>query len=36
LINRGEEVCRVVVVMVGAKKVVLGDGRGLEETVFKK
>lgn len=35
-INRGKEVCRVMFVMVGAEKIVLGDGRALEETVFKK
>lgn len=35
-INRGSEVCRVMFVMVGAEKVVLGDGTVLEETVFKK
>ncbi|MCJ1243027.1 hypothetical protein MMC30_000223 [Trapelia coarctata] len=35
-INRSESVCRIVCVMVGAEKIVLRDGRGLEETVFKK
>ena len=35
-INRGSEVCRMMFVMVGAEKIVLGDGRVLEETVFKK
>ncbi|KAI7783092.1 hypothetical protein LA080_012545 [Diaporthe eres] len=36
-VNRSEtEVARILFVMVGADKVVLEDGRGLEETVFKK
>lgn len=35
-INRGKQVCRIMFVMVGAQKVVLGDGSVLEETVFKK
>jgi quercetin dioxygenase-like cupin family protein len=35
-INRGKEVCRIMFVMVGAEKVVLGNGTALEETVFKK
>jgi len=36
LINRSEEVCRMMVVMVGAEKIVLENGTVLEETVFKK
>jgi quercetin dioxygenase-like cupin family protein len=35
-LNRTDQVCRIAVVMVGAEKVVLGDGTSLEETVFKK
>lgn len=35
-INRTNEPCRVLFVMVGSEKVVLGDGRVLEETVFEK
>ncbi len=35
-INRSESVCRIMVVMVAAEKVVCGDGRMLEETVFGK
>lgn len=35
-INRGEETCRILFVMVGADKVTLADGRVLEETVFKR
>ena len=36
-INRSEwEVCRIVSVMVGSEKIVLEDGRVLEETVFGK
>ena len=35
-INRSEGVCRIAVVMVGSEKIVLGDGRELEETVFKR
>ena len=34
--NRGTEICRMIVVMVGAEKVVLGDGTVLEETVIKR
>ncbi|OXV12068.1 hypothetical protein Egran_00172 [Elaphomyces granulatus] len=35
-INRSEEPCRMMVVMVGSEKIVLDDGRELGETVFKK
>ncbi|TAQ89404.1 hypothetical protein B7494_g2270 [Chlorociboria aeruginascens] len=35
-INRSDEVCRMVVVGVAAQKIVLADGKVLEETVFKK
>ena len=35
-INRGSEVCRMVVVMVAAEKVVTENGTVLEETVFGK
>ncbi len=35
-INRTNEVCRIMVVMVAAEKVVLENGKVLEETVFKK
>jgi quercetin dioxygenase-like cupin family protein len=35
-VNCGDGVCRMVVVMVGAEKVVLGDGRELAETVLGK
>ncbi|KAG6353444.1 hypothetical protein INS49_005625 [Diaporthe citri] len=36
-VNRSQtEVARILFVMVGAEKVVLEDGRGLEETVFKR
>lgn len=35
-INRSQDVCRMVVVMVASEKIVLGDGTVLEETVFKK
>jgi quercetin dioxygenase-like cupin family protein len=35
-INRGKEVCRVMFVMVGAEKIVLGDGKALEESVIRK
>jgi quercetin dioxygenase-like cupin family protein len=35
-INRANEHCRVMVVMVGSEKVVLEDGTVLEETVIKK
>ena len=35
-INRGEEVCRILVVMVASEKIVTEDGKVLEETVFKK
>ena len=35
-INRSEDVCRVMVVMVGSEKIVLEDGRELGETVLKK
>ncbi|MCJ1249477.1 hypothetical protein MMC30_006701 [Trapelia coarctata] len=34
-INRSEGVCRLMVVMVGAEKVVLEDGRELEDSAFK-
>ncbi|KAJ7912553.1 hypothetical protein B0H13DRAFT_2250966 [Mycena leptocephala] len=34
--NRTQETCRIAVVMVGAEKIVLQDGRVLEETVFGK
>lgn len=33
-VNTGEEVCRVLFVMVAAENVVLGDGRVLEEDIF--
>lgn len=35
-INRSGEVCRIVVVMVASEKVVLENGKVMEETVFKK
>ena len=35
-INRSEEVCRIVVVMVASEKIVTEDGKVLGETVFKK
>lgn len=35
-INRGAEPCRILFVMVGAKKITLKDGTALEETVFKQ
>jgi len=35
-INRSNEVCRAMTVMVGAQKIVLEDGKELEETVFSK
>ncbi|CAM1502039.1 Fc.00g040230.m01.CDS01 [Cosmosporella sp. VM-42] len=35
-VNRGDEPCRIVFVMLGAEKIVLEDGRTLEEDVFKK
>lgn len=35
-INRSDELCRIVCVMVGAEKIVLEDGTALEETVFRK
>ena len=35
-INRSEEWCRVMFVMVASEKIVLQDGKELEETVFKK
>ncbi|KAE8444209.1 hypothetical protein EG329_000806 [Mollisiaceae sp. DMI_Dod_QoI] len=35
-INRGKEVCRFAYVMVGSEKIVLEDGKALEQTVFKK
>jgi len=35
-INRGPEPCRILFVMVGSEKVVLGDGTVLEETVLGK
>lgn len=35
-INRSNEVCRAMTVMVGAQKIVLEDGKELEETVFPK
>ncbi|KAJ7706741.1 hypothetical protein B0H17DRAFT_1034374 [Mycena rosella] len=34
--NRTQAPCRIMVVMVGAEKVVLEDGKALEETVFGK
>jgi quercetin dioxygenase-like cupin family protein len=34
--NRTQETCRIAVVMVGTEKIVLQDGRVLEETVFGK
>ncbi|KAF4625161.1 hypothetical protein G7Y89_g13008 [Cudoniella acicularis] len=34
--NKGDVWCRVAVVMVGAKEIVLGDGSKLEETQFKR
>jgi quercetin dioxygenase-like cupin family protein len=34
--NRTEAPCRIAVVMVGTQKIVLGDGRVLEQTVFGK
>jgi len=35
-INRSDSVCRMVVVMVGSQKIVLENGKALEETVFPK
>jgi len=35
-INRSENPCRMMVVMVGSEKIVLEDGKELNETVFKK
>jgi quercetin dioxygenase-like cupin family protein len=35
-INRSQDGCRIMVVMVASEKIVLGDGTVLEETVFKK
>jgi hypothetical protein len=35
-INRTDETCRIMVVMVGAEKVKLADGTELEETVLKR
>lgn len=35
-INRSEDVCRMMVVMVASEKIVLEDGKELGETVFKK
>lgn len=35
-INRSEEICRILVVMVGSEKIVTEGGKVLEETVFKK
>ena len=35
-INRSEEVCRILVVMVGSEEIVTEDGKVLKETVFKK
>jgi quercetin dioxygenase-like cupin family protein len=35
-INRSSEVCRMLFVMIGAEKIVLDDGRVLEETVIRK
>ena len=35
-INRSENACRIMAVMVGSEKIVLGDGTVLDETVFKK
>ncbi|KAJ7453083.1 hypothetical protein FB451DRAFT_1520134 [Mycena latifolia] len=34
--NRTQEPCRILVVMVGTEKIVLGDGKALEATVFGK
>jgi quercetin dioxygenase-like cupin family protein len=34
--NRTKEICRILVVMVGSEKIVLSDGKVLEETVFGK
>ncbi|KAJ7430592.1 hypothetical protein B0H11DRAFT_2135072 [Mycena galericulata] len=34
--NRTHETCRMLAVMVGAQKIVLKDGKALEETVFGK
>ncbi|KAJ7663848.1 hypothetical protein DFH06DRAFT_334880 [Mycena polygramma] len=34
--NRTKEVCRIAVVMVGTEKIVLKDGKVLEQTVFGK
>jgi len=36
LINRSQDVCRIMVVMVASEKIVLEDGKELDETVFKK
>ena len=35
-INRTDEVCRIAFVLVGSEKIVLEDGKELDETVFKK
>jgi quercetin dioxygenase-like cupin family protein len=35
-INRSQEVCRIVFVMVASEKIVLGDGTVLDDTAFKK
>jgi uncharacterized cupin superfamily protein len=35
-INRSENVCRLLAVMVASEKIVLEDGTALEETVFRK
>ncbi|KAJ7441672.1 hypothetical protein B0H11DRAFT_2292345 [Mycena galericulata] len=34
--NRTQEMCRILVVMVGTEKIVLADGKALEQTVFGK
>jgi len=34
--NRSGKVCRMMVVLVASEKVVLEDGKALEETAFKK
>ncbi len=35
-VNRAAEPCRILFVMVAADKVMLKDGRGLDETVFQR
>jgi len=35
-INRSQDVCRIVFVMVASEKIVLGDGTVLDDTAFKK